>query len=111
VELLRRYTNRSDLLFDLCQAVDRLHSAYQAVAEEEQPQELTSACSEPRRRLLSTRFTYDDVASMIARYDTGTPARAIAEEYQIGLTSLKQLIRQRRARRKDRQVKGHSMVP
>jgi hypothetical protein len=106
VELLRRYANRSDLLFDLCQATDRLQSADRVSAEEDPPQDLTSACSAPRRRLLSTRFTCEDVASMTTEYESGTPARIIAEEHRIGLTSLKQLIRQCGARRKDRQTES-----
>jgi hypothetical protein len=104
VELLRRYANRADLLFDLNQALDRVQGSQHVVADEEQPHELSSACQDPRRRLLSARFTYEDVASMIAKFDTGTPAKIIAEEHQIGLTSLKRLIRERGRRRKDQRT-------
>jgi hypothetical protein len=100
LELLRRYTNRSDLLFDLCQAVDRIQGTHLLTTEEDQTQELASACPEPRQRLLSTRFTYEDIASMVAKYDSGTSAKVLAKEYQIGLTSIKRLIKERGMRRK-----------
>src|SRR5579859_3883495 len=60
VELLRRYANRSNLLVDLSQAVDRLQGSRHPATDEDQPHELSSACQDPRQRLLSTRFTYDD---------------------------------------------------
>jgi hypothetical protein len=82
--------------------MDRLQAADQVSTDQDRSAELASACPEPRRRLLSTRFTYEDVASMVAKFDSGTPARIVAEEYQIGITSLKRLIRERGARRKDR---------
>jgi hypothetical protein len=104
VELLRRYANRSDLLFDLCQAVDCIQGADQVPTDQDHSSDMASACPEPRRRLLSTRFTYEDVASMIAKYDSGTPAKIIAAEHEIGLTSLKRLIREKGKRRKDQQT-------
>lgn len=101
MELLRRYANRSDLLFDISQTVNRLHGE-RLGHDDERPDELSSACQHPKQRLLSTSFTYDDVASMVAEYDAGTPARIIAEGCQIGPASLKRIIRERGARRKDR---------
>lgn len=100
VELLRRYANRSDLLVDLSQAVDRLQGRQLELATDP-PDELTSCCQQPRRRLLSTRFTYDDIASMITKYDQGETAKLIAAEHQISLTSLKRLIREHGVRRRD----------
>jgi hypothetical protein len=81
--------------------MDRLQGVGQVATEHDHSHDLASACSDPRRRLLSTRFTYEDVASMVAKFDTGTPARVIAEGYQIGLTSLKRLIREQGKWRRD----------
>jgi len=52
--------------------------------------------------LLSSRFTCDDVASMIDKYQAGATIKQVATEYEIGLTSLKRLLRERKARRRDR---------
>jgi hypothetical protein len=41
---------------------------------------------------------------MVAKFDSGVPAKVIAEEHEIGLTSLKRLIRKRGKRRSDQRA-------
>jgi hypothetical protein len=102
VELLRRYANRADLLHDLTRAVDRLRGA-EVVPVEEQPEELVSAGRRSRQDILAVRFSPDDLARMIEKYRAGATIQAVAVEFRIGSTTLKRLIRERGARRKDRE--------
>lgn len=62
VEVLRHYSNRSDLLHDLTRAVDRLQRA-QPVPVEDQSEELSSACRQHRQDLLAMRFTSEQLAA------------------------------------------------
>jgi hypothetical protein len=101
VELLRRYANRGDLLDDLSRTTARLQGV-QPVPVEEQPEELTSACRHARQDLVSLRFTPEDIARMIEQYRAGATIREVADEFKIGATTLKRLIRRHGARRKDR---------
>jgi Helix-turn-helix domain of resolvase len=101
VELLRRYANRADLLDDLTRTMARLQGV-QTVPVEEQAEALYSACQHARQDLVSLRFSSDDISRMIERYRAGVTTREVANEFKIGTTTLKRLIRERGARRKDR---------
>jgi hypothetical protein len=102
VDLLRRYSNHADLLHELNRVMDRLQDKHDAPALEEEPDEdLSSACHHPRQRLLSVRFTSTDIAAMIDQYRSGATIHTVATAFQISTTSLKLLIREHGARRKD----------
>jgi hypothetical protein len=94
VELLRRYSNRGDLLDDLNRALARLDGRAMAAADEEPLDDLVSACQcNPRERLLSERLTPRDMAAMLERYRSGESAHELAVAYKIGETSLKRLVK------------------
>ena len=102
VELLRRYSNRGDLLDDLNRALAKLNGGAVAAADDEPLDDLVSACEgNPHERLLSERLTPDDVATMLERYRSGEPAHELAVAYKIGETSLKRLVKRHGGRPTD----------
>jgi transposase-like protein len=103
VELLRRYSNWGDLLDDLNRVVARLDGCSAEPADEDEPDDLASACQHnPRERLLSERLTANDVTKMLELYWSGTNTiQEIATEFQVGKTALKRLFREHGGRPTD----------
>jgi len=96
VELLRRYSNRDDLVKPLVSVLKRI-SEEPPVREEDQ---LVSADgSTPRAWQLSDRLTPADVNALVKYYLAGSTIRALAEQYDIGISSVKRLLRQHGARK------------
>lgn len=96
VDLLRAYSKRCGLLFELVSAVESLRGADASGAESG-----LSVCSEspPRVWRVSDRLSEADVSSLVADYRSGTSARELAERYKIGQSSVKTLLRKRGVRR------------
>lgn len=99
VDLVRHYSNRSDLVFDLEHTARNLRASLQDTAETS-----ISVRSKPNpkaRRSVADRVTEDDIATIIAEFQSGTAAWRLAERYGIGETSVKGILRERKARRCD----------
>lgn len=96
VDLLIAYSKRSDLLFELVSAVERLQGK-----DALEPGNGSSVRSEqaPRVWRVSDRLSETDVCGLVASYRAGTIARDLAEQFKIGKSSVKQLLRDRGIRR------------
>jgi hypothetical protein len=92
VELLRHYSNSSDLLEQLRKAAvilsnDRRDGETDAGAEANTRRMI-------RSRRLRDRFFSDDLQAMIDLYTSGAPAQQVAEKFGISLRSVKRLLHQ-----------------
>jgi hypothetical protein len=96
VDLLMSYSKRSDLLFELVSAVERLRST-----DSLEPEKGGSVRSEqaPRVWRISDRLSETDIRDLISRYQAGTTSRELAEQFGISQSSVKQLLRDWRIRR------------
>jgi hypothetical protein len=106
VELLRQYSNRSDLLDDLTKTLERVQKERRTGSSEEEAEleaeGLLRAVRSPQVWRIHDRLTSDDIARMIEDYHAGATLRELAARYSIGLTNVKRLLREHKARRKDR---------
>ncbi len=98
VDLLRRYSNRPDLCYDLAQAVRRVQEP-----GIKSSQSVPSRSRDARHMRISERLTGAQIQALIARYRTGCTAKDLAVEYGIGTTSVKRILRDNHARHKDTQ--------
>lgn len=97
VELLRRYSNRDDLLKSLVSLMERINEEPPAGHEETQ---LPSADGPaPRAWQISRRLTPANIKTLVASYLGGSTIRVLAEQYNISTTSVKRLLRERGARK------------
>jgi hypothetical protein len=96
VEVLRRYSNRFDLL-------ERLHKVAVILADDRPDDgagaEIT-ANDMVRSRRLRDRFSSDDLQVMIDLYRSGTTAKHVAEKFGVSLRSVKRLLHRNGVRRK-----------
>lgn len=97
MELLHRYSNRDDLLKPLVSVLGRISNEPQAAEEEAQ---LVSADGPtPRAWQVSDRLSPKDVKTLVTSYLSGNTIRALAEQYGIGASSVKRLLRKHGARK------------
>jgi DNA invertase Pin-like site-specific DNA recombinase len=66
--------------------------------------EVTTECV-IRSRRLRDRFSSEDVHTMIDLYISGTTAKQVAEEFGVGLRSVKRLLNQYDVRRRPRRIR------
>jgi len=94
------YSKRSGLCDDLATTQARLDDT-QATS---QMVECGSVASDhpPRLWRVRDRLAEDDVRRLITRYHEGATGRELAHEFKIGLTNVKRLLREHRARQRDR---------
>jgi hypothetical protein len=96
VELVRRYSNRSDLQ-------ERLDKAHHIAHERRGPSQgsdgdfVSGGASDVWR--LSDRLSEEDVEEIILLFLAGTPKRVLAEQFGASLSSIKALVRQHGVRR------------
>ena len=97
VDLLISYSKRSDFCDELATTLARLSDAEQAA-------ESTSVSSDHSPRLwhVRDRLTENDLQQLTTRYHEGATGRELAAEFKIGLTNVKRLLREHKARRADR---------
>ena len=100
MELLRRYSNRPELVKPLRAVLKRLSAedGTDASSAGSEPAS-TSSPSSPWR--LRERLTEAQIEQLIAEYHAGATIKAVAAHYGLGTTTIKRLLRQRRARRVD----------
>ena len=93
--------NRSDLLFDLVTAQRQLNDA----TEDAAPSTVSVRDATKRvewRRRIADRLTEADIRALVAAFLAGTPKRQLAERYEIGMTSVKRLLREHGATKRYR---------
>lgn len=89
---MRAYSKRSDLLFELVSAVERLHVKDVCAADTGRSVRSEQA---PRVWRISDRLTEADMCSLASSYRAGTTARELAEQFKISKSSVKQILRER----------------
>jgi hypothetical protein len=99
VDLVRHYSNRSDLLLDLEHLTRNLRASLKDGAE-------TSVSVRSDRmpglsHRITDRLSEADLMALVADFQGGDPAWRLAERYGIGRTSVKRILRERQARRCD----------
>lgn len=96
VELVRRYSNRSDLQERLAGACQR------AAGRDDSQQEPDDSAVNGRASgvwRVQDRLSDEDVAEIIGQFRAGTAKHALAVQFGISLSSVKTLLRQRGIRR------------
>ena len=97
MELLRRYSNRDDLLKPLVSVLERINEDLPASQEEAQ---LVSADGPtPRAWHVSDRLSPTAVKTLVTSYRAGSTIRVLAEQYGISTSSVKRLLREHGARK------------
>lgn len=97
VELARRYSNRPELLNPLVRVMSMIHTEPSDTTHHDRPS-VEGANVVPWR--ISDRFAAHDIDVLIAAYRSGQTAPALAKRYDIGLTSVKRLLRDRGVRKR-----------
>ena len=96
MDLLRRYSNRTDLLA-------RLQEVHGLIREQDfhefQPASLTVPARPVRAWRVRDRLTSDDVQVLIADFLAGTSERELAERYAISFSTVKNILREHGVRR------------
>jgi hypothetical protein len=100
VDLLRRYSNRSDLLEQLHKVSVILSQASVTAPAGTSETDRTEEATQARSRWLRHRFTAEDQQAMIDLYRSGAPARVVAEHYGIGVRAIKRLLQKHGVRRR-----------
>ena len=103
--LLIAYSKRLDLLFGLISAVERLWGS--DVCESDGARSVFSEQA-PRVWRVSDRLSETDVQRLIFCYRDGALLRELASQFKISMNSVKRLLREHKARRKNRAVAGSS---
>lgn len=98
VELVRRYSNRSDLQERLAIAARRTPD--KEPQDRESAGEVTSNDRPPRVWRLRDRLSNDGVQDLIERYRFGVTMRELAAEFKISKSSVKKLLRENGIRRR-----------
>ena len=96
VDLIRAYSKRPDLLFELVSTVERLQ-----VKDAQMVDTARSVRSEqaPRIWRICDRLSDADVQSLVSDYRAGMTARELAEQFKISKSSVKLILRKRGIRR------------
>lgn len=107
-DLLRAYSKRSDLLFELVSAVERLQVKDVRTVDTGRSVRSEQA---PRVWRISDRLTEADIRSLVSSYRAGTTARELAEQFKISKSSVKQILRERGIRRTSLLRNGLTRTP
>ncbi len=97
MELLRRYSNRDDLLKPLVSVLERVSG--ELPATEEAYQLVSADGPAPSAWQVNDRLSPADVKALVASYLAGSTSHALAEQYCISPTSVKRLLREHGARK------------
>jgi hypothetical protein len=99
VGVIRRYSNRPDLLEQLRKVAVILSDDGQGVGTGAMDHRAESVV---RSRRLHDRFPRVDLQAMVDLYRSGVTARRVAEEFEVSLRSVKRLLREHGVRREGR---------
>ncbi len=97
MELLRRHSNREDLLKPLVGVLERINSDPEP--DEEQDQLPSADGPTPATWRVSERLSPADIKILVKSYLAGTTIRVLAKRYGIGTSSVKRLLRKHGARK------------
>lgn len=97
VGVIRRYSNRSDLL----QQLEKVSVILSSAGAPAKPLGRVEVSEGSRSRWLRDRFSAGELQAMIDLYRSGVPARVVAERYGVGVRSIKRLLHSRGVRRRD----------
>ena len=100
VGVIRRYSNRPDLLEQL-RKVDVILSDRGRDGEVRAGVEIVTPRSVVRSRRLRDRFSSEGLQAMIDLYRSGATAKVVAEKFSVSLQSVKRLLHQHGVRRED----------
>jgi hypothetical protein len=92
VEVLRRYSNRDDLIKPLVSVLERIEAGDRT----DVPGVQSVVNTEPNRPPVRERLSADDVGQLVRRFRDGTPKRVLVAEYGVSLSSVKRLLRRHR---------------
>jgi DNA invertase Pin-like site-specific DNA recombinase len=103
VELTGRYSNHPDLVDHLSRIMAKLEQERGAGATPDGSLVVRTARRDARRLLVMARLRAEDVRALINSYHSGATIRDLAERFGLGTSSVKRLLRDNKARRKDQQ--------
>ena len=95
VDLIRAYSNRTDLRDDLRRATQRLERAAGELHTE--PVSVSTTARVGRKWALTERLSEEDVRGLVEGFRTGTPKHKLAKRYDISVSSVKRILRLHRA--------------
>lgn len=98
MELLRRYSNRPDLVGPLVDVLRRITNPAEDGHETVTTIEGRTASPDYVRQILSE----GDITELIAAYRSGTTAKALAERYGVHMSTVKKKLRKHGVRRQSR---------
>jgi hypothetical protein len=104
VELCSRYSNRDDLLDPLVSVLEQINAS--TPASEAEDQLVSADGATPKAWRVADRLSPSDVADLIASYQAGNTVRDLAERFDLGTTTVKRLLREHKARRKDQRAES-----
>lgn len=99
MDLLAAYSNRSELREQLQQVTVILSKEAKQDDGPDSSTDGEEVCSATRWWSLRERFSPEDLQAMINLYRSGATARQVAEKFDIGLTSVKRVLREYGVRR------------
>lgn len=102
MELCSRYSNRDDLLEPLVSVLKKINE--DPSASEPEDQLVSADGSTPKAWRVTDRLSSSDVAGLIDSYRAGHTVRDLAERFKLGTTTVKRLLREHKARRKDQRA-------
>jgi hypothetical protein len=100
VDLLTSYSKKSWLSDELAQTPHRLERVQSDSAKP--PRLSVSSQQPPRLWRVRDRLSESDIQRLMTRYHEGVTGRELAQEFNVGMTNLKRLVREYGTRRKDR---------
>ena len=96
VELLRRYSNRPELLGPLVSALEKIKSG---VPHDDEPDLAPVRSNEAGVWRVADRLSPSDVSALIKSYQAGSTARLLAERYSVSTATVKRLLREHGVRK------------
>ncbi|HET9412037.1 MAG TPA: hypothetical protein VFO38_04260 [Candidatus Saccharimonadales bacterium] len=97
MELARRYSNRPELLNPLVKVMAMIAAE---PSDPPEPDRLSVQGREVAPWKITDRFPSNDLDALVAAYQSGATSAALAEQYGMGVTSVKRLLRKRGVRKR-----------
>ncbi|TYK44563.1 hypothetical protein [Actinomadura decatromicini] len=102
MDLLLPYTNRTDILVDLEYSIRNLEKSLATPVEvSSSVRRQTNSAAGASRQRVTVRLTEAEISALVAEFQDGTAAWKLAKRYEIGLSTVKRILRDRKARPSD----------
>lgn len=98
MELCSRYSNRDDLLEPLVRVLEQINQ--DLLVSEPKDQLVSADGATPKAWRVADRLSPTDLANLVASYRGGTTIRDLAEQFNLGTTTVKRLLREHGARKR-----------